>query len=198
MKKIEEYLSLLGIMLCSIGTVSLIAFPREKAMVEKVDTNEGNRIFSVELIELEEAVEPIVYDGMTLAELASKLDRSLNSTVSGQGYTFASYSLEKGVDPYLAVAIMLHETGCKWKCSNLVRSCNNVGGVKGSPSCGSGGYKRFTSLDEGIRQYIDNLSKNYISQGLNTPRLMERRYTGYSTGTWATKVERYMNEIRAK
>mgnify|MGYP002511620479 CR=1 FL=1 len=41
---------------------------------------------------------------------------------------------------YLAVAIVLHETGCKWTCSKLVRECNNVGGMKGS-GCGSYGYE---------------------------------------------------------
>ena len=60
----------------------------------------------------------IVYDNMTLDELAEKLNRSLNSTLSGQGYTFASYAVEQNIDPYLSVAIVLHETGCKWTCSS--------------------------------------------------------------------------------
>ena len=54
----------------------------------------------------------IVYDGMTMSELAEKLNRSLKSTIAGKGDIFASYSLERGVDPYLAVSIMLLETGC--------------------------------------------------------------------------------------
>ena len=41
-------------------------------------------------------------------------------------------------DSYVAVAIMLHETGCKSNCSSLVRNCNNVGGQKGSPGCNGG------------------------------------------------------------
>ena len=49
----------------------------------------------------------IVYDGMTLNELTEKLNRSLKSTIAGKGDVFASYSLERGVDPYLAVSIML-------------------------------------------------------------------------------------------
>lgn len=70
----------------------------------------------------------IVYDGMTMSELAEKLNRSLKSTIAGKGDIFASYSLERGVDPYLAVSIMLLETGCNWSCSSLMRKCNNVGG----------------------------------------------------------------------
>ena len=80
----------------------------------------------------------IVYDGMTLNELTEKLNRSLKSTIAGKGDVFASYSLERGVDPYLAVSIMLLETGCNWSCSSLMRKCNNVGGQKGSPSCDGG------------------------------------------------------------
>ena len=90
----------------------------------------------------------IVYDGMTMSELTEKLNRSLKSTIAGKGDIFASYSLERGVDPYLAVSIMLLETGCNWSCSSLMRKCNNVGGQKGSPSCDGGSYKSYPSLDD--------------------------------------------------
>ena len=62
-------------------------------------------------------VRKIVYDGMTLKELGEKLDRSMGSSLDGYGEYFASYALEKGVDPYLALGIVLLETGCKWGCS---------------------------------------------------------------------------------
>ena len=87
----------------------------------------------------------IVYDGMTMSELTEKLNRSLKSTIAGKGDVFASYSLERGVDPYLAVSIMLLETGCNWSCSSLMRKCNNVGGQRGSPSCDGGSYKSYPS-----------------------------------------------------
>ena len=102
----------------------------------------------------------IVYDGMTMSELTEKLNRSLKSTIAGKGDIFASYSLERGVDPYLAVSIMLLETGCNWSCSSLMRKCNNVGGQKGSPSCDGGSYKSYPSLDEGIKGFIDNIADN--------------------------------------
>lgn len=144
----------------------------------------------------EEVVEEKVYNDMTLNELADKLNRSLNSTISNQGYLIASYSLERGVDPYLAVAIMLLETGCKWECSRLVKSCNNVGGQKGSPSCGGGSYRRFDSLDAGIRGFIDNLANNYYAYGLNTPEAMNRKYA--ESTSWASKVNAYISEIQAR
>ena len=60
---------------------------------------------------------------MTLSELSDKLNRSMMDTLSGKGELLASYSLEKGVDPYLALAISLEETGCNYNCSSLIKSC---------------------------------------------------------------------------
>ena len=137
----------------------------------------------------------IVYNGMTMDELAAKLNRSLNSTISGKGDLIASYSLERGVDPYLAMGIMLLETGCKWTCSGLVQKCNNVGGQKGSPNC-SGGYRSYPTLDDGIRGFIDNLANNYYAVGLTTPEAMNPKYA--ESGAWAMKVRNYMNEVQAR
>lgn len=138
----------------------------------------------------------VVYDGLTMDELAAKLDRSLKNELNGYGYLYASYSLEKGVDPYIAVAISLHETGCNGHCSNLMKSCNNVGGQKGSPACGAGGYKGYSTLEEGIKGFIDNLSKNYFAMGLTTPELMNKKYAGSTT--WAAQVNNYVSKIRAR
>ena len=108
----------------------------------------------LENIEINKGVETsIVYDNMTIEELSSKLNRVLKSTMSGKGELIASYSLEKGVDPYLATAIILLETGCNSSCSKLVNSCNNVGGQKGS---GCGAYASFPTLDDGIKAFINN------------------------------------------
>ena len=138
----------------------------------------------------------IVYDGMTMSELTEKLNRSLKSTIAGKGDIFASYSLERGVDPYLAVSIMLLETGCNWSCSSLMRRCNNVGGQKGSPSCDGGSYKSYPSLDEGIKGFIDNIADNYYAYGLTTPEAMNRKYA--ESTAWATKVRNYMSQVQAK
>ena len=60
-----------------------------------------------------------VYDNLTIEELTDKLNRTLSSDLSGKGESFAKYSIDLGVDPYLAVAIAMHETGCTWNCSYL-------------------------------------------------------------------------------
>lgn len=168
---------------------------QEKIIVSVSKTQNKAKESVVEEIEEAVIVEEKVYNDMTLNELADKLNRSLNSTISNQGFLIASYALERGVDPYLAVAIMLLETGCKWECSTLVKSCNNVGGQKGSPRCGNGSYKRFDSLETGIRGFIDNLANNYYAYGLTTPEAMNRKYA--ESTEWASKVNSYIDQIRA-
>ena len=138
----------------------------------------------------------IVYDGMTMDQLAEKLDRSLKNELHGYGRLYAEYSLSHGVDPYIAVAISLHETGCNAHCSTLTVECNNVGGQKGSPSCGAYGYRHFDTLEDGIKGYLDNLSENYFGIGLNTPELMEKKYAG--SDTWAIKVNNYIETIKSR
>ena len=132
----------------------------------------------------------VVYEGMTLGELSDKLDRNLSGKLANQGITFATYATDLGVDPYLAVAIVLHETGCKWSCSNAVNNYNNVGGMMGN-----GGLLHFDTLDEGIEAYMNNLYNNYVSRGLTTADSMSSKYA--ASDTWASKVNAYINEIKA-
>lgn len=143
----------------------------------------------------EPPAQPVVYENMTLNELAEKLNRSLKSTLTGTGMTFAKYSVDMGIDPYLAVAIVLLETGCNYKCSAQVNQCYNVGGMKGGPSCNGTSYKKFNSLDDGIYSFMYNLKTKYYDKGLTTPEQMNKKYA--SSKTWATKVHNYINKIKA-
>ncbi len=137
-----------------------------------------------------------VYEKMTIDELAEKLNRNLGSGyIAGKGYLIASQCIEKGVDPYVAVAIMLHETGCKYNCSSLVKTCNNVGGQKGSPGCNGGAYKAYATLDDGIVGFINNLQRNYYSKGLNTIETIAPKYAASSA--WPAKIRSYVEQIRA-
>lgn len=157
------------------------------------DTNTVNNDSELSLVNLNmvAAKKATTYDGMTVEELASKLDRSLKNELSGKGYLYASYCLEKGVDPYLAVAISLEETGCTWNCSKLVKSCNNVGGMKGS---GCGSYGAFATLDDGIKAFIDNIYRNYVAYGLTTADAMNPKYA--ENPTWSTNVNAYITKIK--
>ncbi len=147
--------------------------------------------------EKEEVKDPIVYDGLTMTELTEKLNRNMKSNISGMGNIYASYALEIGIDPYLALAITLHETGCNGTsgCSKLLRECNNVGGQKGSPSCNGGSYKKYDTLEDGIKGYMDNIKKNYYDYGLTTPETMNKKYA--ADPNWSTKVNKYIDNIKA-
>ena len=168
--------------------------PDEKETQAKIN-QEAEDINTDELAsepEQPELVTPeIVYDGLTMDELASKLERSMKNELSGKGLLYASYSLEKGVDPYLALAISLEETGCNWNCSYLVKTCNNVGGMKGS---GCGSYGAWPTLDDGIRAFIDNIYKNYVAYGLTTADTMNPKYA--ENPAWSTNVNRYISSIQ--
>jgi len=174
-------------------TEEVITEPKEE-VAEKQEEIKNEKVEDTKE-EVKEEIKKVVYDGLTLEELITKLDRNLNSTLSGMGHVYANYSLELGVDPYLALAISLHETGCKWTCSKLVRECNNVGGQKGSPSCNGGSYKKYDTIEEGIKGYIDNIKKNYYDYGLTTPETMNSKYA--ADPEWSTKVNKYINDIKA-
>lgn len=181
-----------------------IVYNQEKAASEPLATSESTTTESTSTSEIESTStvvadsttsDPIVYDGMTMIELSAKLDKSLGSDLTGTGYIFANKAVQLGIDPYLAVAISLHETGCAWNCSGLVTACNNVGGMGGS---GCNGYAYFNTLEEGIDSYMDNLAQNYIYQGLNTPELMARKYTGYDGTSWINAVNNYISQIKSR
>lgn len=134
-----------------------------------------------------------VYDGLTMEELADKLNRSLAAEISGKGYVIASKCIELGVDPYVATAIILHETGCgQGSCSHIARECYNFGGQKGS---GCGAYQRFSSIDDGLNGMISNLYRNFYARGLTTVETIGPRYA--ESGTWVSKINGYVARIRA-
>lgn len=223
-KMISSVLATLGIIMISIGfsissdNVEVVAKDKESqtekrqidiesmaATSNTVVTAEEAKVESTELIAMDMEVAPAsviipprieVYDGLTIDELAAKLNRNLGTGyIAGKGYLIASQCIEKGVDPYIAVAIMLHETGCKYNCSSLVRTCNNVGGQKGAPGCNGGSYKRYATLDEGIIGFIDNLYRNYFAQGRTTIESIAPKYAASSA--WPSKIRSYVAQIRA-
>ena len=138
-----------------------------------------------------------VYEGMTMEELSDKLNRSLGSGyIAGKGLIIAKRCIELGVDPYIATAIILHETGCGTsKCSSIARNCNNFGGQKGGPSCNGGSYKYYQTIDEGLIGHIDNLYNKYYVFGYNTVETIGPRYA--ESNTWIPKINWYVEKIRA-
>ncbi len=141
-------------------------------------------------------IKVIYYDGLTEEEMISKLNRSLNSDLSGQGHLIVKYSKKYNVSPYLGTAIMLHETGCSWNCSYLAKYCHNYGGMKGSPSCGNSSYYAFNSMEEGIESLFKTIRENYIDKGLDTPEKINTKYA--ESMTWSSKINAYIDKIRNK
>lgn len=173
-------------------------------IVKSVKTKNENEIVKPTFKEVDMETSPAsviipprveVYESMTLEELGEKLNRSLGSDiVAGKGSLIAAECINKGVDPYIATAILLHETGCGSSCSSLSRTCYNFGGQKGAPGCNGGSYKQFSSIDEGLVGLIDNLNNNYFSKGLNTVESIGPRYA--ESGTWVSKINWYVEKIR--
>ena len=161
-------------------------------------SNENTKIIHDRLKDIDISIQEeirkanIVYDNMTMEELSQKLEKSMNSSLKGKGELFATYSIELGLDPYLALAIVLHETGCSYSCSSLVRTHNNLGGLK----AGNGKYMSFNTLDEGIKGYLKILYNRYYSKGLTTPELMNPSYA--ESTAWASRVNYYIKQIKAK
>lgn len=201
-----KFSRLLGVVFSSVAIISVGIIIFSKYYFDKEIINENVMEFAKShsenyLIAINDATEDveqqkkIVYDGMTLDELAAKLDRYLSDDLKGKGYLYASHALEIGIDPYLAVAISMHETGCKWGCSTLVKQCNNVGGQVASPRCNGGNYKYYPTLDEGIIGFMDNIKRNYYDYGLTTPEAMNPKYA--ADPNWANVVNKTINQIKS-
>ena len=148
-----------------------------------------------EIVETNPIIAEALYDGLAEQELIDKLNRSLKNEIAETGIDFVNFYKNTGLDPYLAVAIVLHETGCSWNCSNLVKECFNVGGLKGGPNFyRDTRYTCYSSKDEGVNAYLNILYNNYYSQGLTTPELINPKY---ATGTtWAGKINYYIEKIK--
>lgn len=213
-KKIKKILIIvLAFMFILLAVVSYFAFIKysskqhdllKKELQEKIsfqtlseipDENKQMKFLPIE--DGKEVFNEVVFDGLTIDELSKKLDKSLTSNLTGTGHIFASKSVEYGIDPYLAVSISLLETGCKWGCSYLTRECNNVGGMKGYPTCPGTSFRQFNSLEEGIEIFIENIALNYYQKGLTNAELMANKYANGST-TWAAKVNNYLESVKAK
>lgn len=126
----------------------------------------------------------------SIDSIAAQLNKMLKSNLTNTGILFAKYSNQYGVDPYLATAIALHETGCNWSCSAAVKNKNNVGGMMSG-----GSLIYFNTLESGIESFIKNIKTNYYDHGLNTPELMNKKYA--ANPNWHVKINNYINKLKA-
>ncbi|MEG2351121.1 MAG: glucosaminidase domain-containing protein [Bacilli bacterium] len=132
----------------------------------------------------------LVFEGKTVTEIGSTLDKSLSGVLKGKGSAYAQLSLEKGMDPYLVAAISVHETGNG--SSSLAKNKYNLGGIK----CSSNRYCSYESIEDGISSYVNLIYNNYFSKGLTTIELMANKYA--ASPAWPSTVNDWYNSLKNK
>ena len=137
--------------------------------------------------------EQFYFKGEHVEDIGKKIEKYFNSTLNGKGQFVAEYAVTVGMDPYLAAGVMLQETGCYWNCSKLVKKCNNVGGQKGKPSCNGGSYRKFSTLEDGIKFTINKLN-GYYKKGKTTAKQINPHYA--ESNSWHVNVDKYIKKIK--
>ena len=172
--------------------MSIFSFLFEEINHNYLD-NQINISVSNFIDEYEHYQEKHYFNGENKEDIAKKINKYLKGVLGNKGEFITEYSLSVGMDPYLAASVMLHETGCKWTCSKLARTCNNVAGNKGNPGCNGGSYRKFDTIEEGIKFAIDKLN-SYYQKGYTTPKQINPYYA--EDKTWHTKVNKYIKELK--
>ncbi|MDV9760339.1 NlpC/P60 family protein [Clostridioides difficile] len=98
-------------------------------------------------------------------DMINKLNKVFKGKLSNTGSIFVKYSNAYKVNAALMAAISIHETGNG--SSSLCKNKNNFFGMKGMS---------FSSVDEGIKRGISNLSRNYIHVGRKTLESIRDKY----------------------
>ena len=100
-----------------------------------------------------------------------KLEAVFDGVLKGTGRLFVKYGIAYQVNPALAAAISMHETGNGT--SSAARNKNNLFGFMTN---GGATLETFSTLEESIKRGIRNLSLNYLHQGLTTVQAIQRKY----------------------
>ncbi len=159
-----------------------------------IDNIEKENKEYIEKIEEEKYIKEHSFNGELDTVIIQKINKHLNSTMKNKGKFIVDYSLKVGLDPYLAAAVMLQESGCAWTCSYLTRVCNNVAGNKGTPSCAGGSYRKFDTIEDGIKFAINKLNK-YYQKGYTTAEMINPYYA--QDKTWYKKVNNYIKKLKS-
>lgn len=131
---------------------------------------------------------------------ASQLDNALGGVLKGHGADYIKYAQQYGVDPALAAAISISETG--HGTSYAARVQNNPGGIMDWNNNWKT-VKQFSSLEEGIKYQVKNLYDTYISKGLTSISAIGNKYAPIGAANdpnnlnknWIPTVTEYYNKI---
>ena len=195
-----KILILVGILLLSVGIIAWvtdnkkmkannISYKDVNLVQRRVITDSG--LSGINLVPATGGLQRIeVYEGKTREEVINQLNRSLGGALSGKANIIVDKALSLGIDPYVATAIMVHESA-NGK-SRIARNCNNFGGQKGA---GCNGWKAYPSVQSGIEGMIQNMYNNYYSKGLNTIDKMASRYA--ESPAWPAKIHSFVNKLKS-
>lgn len=119
-----------------------------------------------------------------------QLNKILRGKLAGKGDIIIKYCNMYKVNPAVIAAIMCNESA--YGNSNLANTKNNFFGMRNKK-----GWLSFSSVEEGIRRGISNISKNYINKGLNTFEKMVRKYAEGGSA-WIPTNEGIIKKITGK
>ncbi len=146
----------------------------------------------------EEVVEEPVdtdFNGESIEAIGKKIDKYCKKTsLEGYGEFIAKASVRKGVNPYLISGIILEGSNCKIECSVIFNECNNVSGMKGSPGCFGGTYKKYNKVEDSITDVVNAISQKFYTKEMQAPYKMYKEYG--KTSSWALKVSNFMDAIK--
>ena len=184
--KVKKVLIIFGIgFMCGLIYSNLFI---HSDLIAKAETNESKEVIQIDQEE-EKSLKSQKNAELESLEKIEELSNECNLDEVSCKIKEVADSYE--VDWRLAVAISMHETGCTWNCSYLLKTCNNVGGQKGE---GCGEYKAYDTLEEGIYGFILNIKNKYVDYGLLTAEQMNPKYA--EDPMWASKVNKYIEKIR--
>lgn len=102
---------------------------------------------------------------------AEKLESVFDGALKGLGRLFIKYGIAYQVNPALAAAIAMHETG-----NGSSKAANNQHNLFGYMTNGGATLATFDSYEDSIKAGIRNLSIYYLNQGLNTISAIQKKY----------------------
>ena len=135
------------------------------------------------------------FNGESIETIGKKINKYCEKTsLEGYGEYIAKESIYKSVNPYLISGIILENSNCKNECSVIYKECNNATGMKGSPGCFGGSYKKYDKIEDSISDIVNKISKEFYTPEMQTPYKMYKDYGKNSS--WALKVSNFMEAIK--
>ena len=114
-----------------------------------------------------------------------------NGVLRGKGQVFIDYANKYDIDAALAVAIAVEESGRGT--SSLARNNYNFFGMRAV----SGGWRKFSSVEEGIEGGISYISRKYISQGIVNIKDIGKIYC-VPPDQWIANVSKHYKTITGR